>query len=77
MLETTQPSLDVGSLRSRFPSLDQQVGEHPASFFDGPGGTQTPLEVIEAMAAYFATDNANIGGPFSTSRRAVRQCREN
>ncbi len=68
MLEATEPTFDFEFVRSRFPSLQQRVGEYPAAFFDGPGGTQVPLDVIEAMAAYLASDNANVGGPFSTSR---------
>ena len=36
---------------------------------DGPGGTQVPDEVIEAVASYYRESNANLGGPFETSRR--------
>ena len=39
---------------------------------DGPGGTQVPDEVIDAISAYLRESNANIGGPFETSQRTVR-----
>jgi cysteine desulfurase family protein (TIGR01976 family) len=39
-------------------------------FFDGPGGTQVPDTVIEAVAGYFRTSNANSGGDFLTSQRS-------
>ena len=56
-------------LRALFPSLSQQVDGHDAVFLDGPGGTQVPLSVMEAMSAYLSRDNANTGGPFITSQR--------
>ncbi len=39
-------------------------------FFDGPGGTQVPDTVIDAVARYFRESNANAGGDFPTSRRS-------
>ena len=36
-------------------------------FFDGPGGSQAPAEVIDAMVAYLRGSNANLGGAFRTS----------
>ena len=56
-------------LRAQFPSLSLQVNGHPAVYLDGPGGTQTPTGVMEAMSAYFSRDNANTGGHFATSQR--------
>ena len=41
----------------------------PYVYFDGPGGTQVPQVVIDAMADYFKRTNANCGGSFITSRR--------
>jgi cysteine desulfurase family protein (TIGR01976 family) len=57
-------TLDVAAARARFSALDR-----PTAFFDGPGGTQTPDSVIEAIASYLREANANVGGPFETSRR--------
>ena len=56
--------LDVDAVRARFGALDREL-----AFFDGPGGTQCPDEVIEAIAGYLRHDNANIGAPYETSRR--------
>ena len=56
--------LDVDAVRARFTALDRRL-----AFFDGPGGTQCPDEVIEAIADYLRRDNANIGAPYETSRR--------
>ena len=67
MLDQT---LDLSPLRSQFPALDQRDDNgRPYVYFDGPGGTQVPRAVIDAMADYFTTANANCGGPFITSRR--------
>ncbi|HET6684512.1 MAG TPA: cysteine desulfurase-like protein [Gaiella sp.] len=56
--------LDVDAVRARFTALDRRL-----AFFDGPGGTQCPDEVIDAIADYLRHDNANIGAPYETSRR--------
>jgi cysteine desulfurase family protein (TIGR01976 family) len=55
--------LTVEEVRARFSALAQ-----PLTFFDGPGGTQVPDSVIDAIAAYLRESNANLGGPFPTSR---------
>lgn len=62
-------SFDPISLRKQFPSLKLQVKDRPAIFFDGPGGTQTPQRVIDAMSQYLGQDNSNLGGAFLTSQR--------
>ena len=53
------------SVRARFPALSG-----PAAYFDGPGGSQVPGEVIEAMAGYLRGSNANLGGAFRTSQES-------
>jgi len=58
--------LDVEAVRARYSALDR-----PMAFFDGPGGTQCPDEVIDAVAAYLREDNANVGAPYETSVRTV------
>ena len=57
-------TLDVSAVRGRFSALDRRL-----AFFDGPGGTQCPDEVIDAIAEYLRTSNANVGAPYETSRR--------
>ena len=58
-----------GELRALFPSFGQQVDGRDAVFLDGPGGTQVPRSVMEAMTSYLSRDNANTGGSFITSQR--------
>jgi len=66
----TTVALDTSYVRAQFPSLAQTVNGHPAVFFDGPGGTQVPQRVIDAIADYLRRDNANAGGAFATSHRS-------
>lgn len=61
-------ALDVDWVRSQFPSLAQTVNGQPAVFFDGPGGTQVPQRVIDAISDYLRRNNANTGGAYPTSR---------
>jgi cysteine desulfurase family protein (TIGR01976 family) len=62
------PALDLPSIRAQFPALSQTVNGHPATFLDGPGGTQVPQRVIDAISNYLCRNNANTGGAYSTSR---------
>ena len=57
--------LDLDAIRSRFPALATR-----AAYFDGPGGSQVPGAVVEAMTAYLTEANANLGGAFATSRES-------
>ncbi|HET8751809.1 MAG TPA: cysteine desulfurase-like protein [Gaiellaceae bacterium] len=61
----TAEILDLEGVRARFPALASGV-----AFLDGPGGTQCPLTVIDAIAAYLRDSNANLGGAFAASRRS-------
>ena len=61
---------DVDALRRRFPALAIEQDGRPVALFDGPGGTQVPDTVIEAVARYYRESNANAGGAFLTSRRS-------
>jgi selenocysteine lyase/cysteine desulfurase len=61
---------DVAELRGHFPALSLTQDDRPRAFFDGPGGTQVPQEVIDAVVAYYRESNANDGGSFVTSHRS-------
>jgi len=63
-------ALNVASIRAQFPSLSQTINGHPAVFLDGPGGTQVPQRVIDAISNYLRRDNANTGGAYATSRNS-------
>jgi cysteine desulfurase family protein (TIGR01976 family) len=69
-------AFDVEALRRRFPALSIEVDGRPVALFDGPGGTQVPDTVIEAVATYYRTSNANHGGPFVTSERSDKVVHE-
>jgi cysteine desulfurase family protein (TIGR01976 family) len=58
-------TLDVDTIRARFPALASGV-----AFLDGPGGTQCPESVVDAIADYLRQSNANLGGAFGASRRS-------
>ncbi len=62
-------ALDIARVRSQFPSLSQMVAGQPAIFLDGPGGTQVPQRVIDAIGDYLKNSNANTHGAYATSRR--------
>ena len=63
------PSLDLAWIRAQFPALAETVGGRPAVFFDGPGGTQVPQRVIDAITGYLVHSNSNTHGAFATSER--------
>ena len=62
-------ALDLTWVRSQFPALSQIVAGQPAVFLDGPGGTQVPSRVIDAISDYLKNSNANTCGAYATSRR--------
>ena len=62
-------ALDLTRVRSQFPSLSQTVAGQPAVFLDGPGGTQVPQRVIDAISDYLKNSNANTCGAYATSQR--------
>jgi cysteine desulfurase family protein (TIGR01976 family) len=66
--KTIAKPLDLAWSREQFPSLLQHGNDHPAAFLDGPGGTQVPQRVIDAISDYLRTSNANTCGAYATSR---------
>lgn len=63
-------TFDVDAIRARFPALSLTHDGRPFVYFDGPGGTQVPQSVIDAVVAYYRESNANHGGTFLTSERS-------
>lgn len=57
----------TAEIRSRFPALSRIHGGHPVAYFDGPGGTQTPRCVADAMVDYLYNHNANTHWAYPTS----------
>ena len=70
-MTTTSPapgtSASVASIRSQFPALERRHRGLPVAYFDGPGGTQVPLVVVDAMADYLLQHNANTHWVYPTS----------
>ena len=54
-------------IRARFPALERTIGGAPVAYFDGPGGTQVPREVVDAMTEYLYRHNANTHWHYPTS----------
>lgn len=66
----------VAQVRSEFPALGQVIEGRIPAFLDGPGGSQVPRRVIEAMARAMVEANANTHGAFPTSRRVDAEIME-
>src|SRR5574341_34511 len=54
-------------IRSHFPALERKHNGFPVAYFDGPGGTQVPRAVVEAMNDYLFHHNANTHWAYPTS----------
>jgi cysteine desulfurase family protein (TIGR01976 family) len=62
--------LDVDSIRAQFPALSRTENGREVAYLDGPGGTQVPQQVIEAMSEVLSQGVSNLGGEFESSRLA-------
>ena len=60
-------SVGLAEVRSHFPALERRHLGHPVAYFDGPGGTQVPREVVQAMSDYLLHHNANTHWAYPTS----------
>lgn len=54
-------------IRAQFPALARREGAYPVAYFDGPGGTQVPQRVAQAMTDYLLHHNANTHWAYPTS----------
>ena len=70
------PAFDPAAVRPQFPALAAEQAGRPVVFLDGPGGTQVPQRVIDAVATYYREANANVHGAFATSVRTDAILRE-
>ncbi len=62
------PIMDIAEVRKGFPALARTVNGIPASYLDGPGGTQVHQSVIDAMTGFMERGGSNLHGPFVTSQ---------
>ena len=63
---------DVTLARRQVPALERLLDEKRVVYADGPGGTQVPTAVIEAMAGFLSRGGSNLGGPFVASEETDR-----
>jgi cysteine desulfurase family protein (TIGR01976 family) len=57
----------VEGIRAHFPALERIYNGNPVAYFDGPGGTQVPRYVVDAMDDYLFNHNANTHWRYPTS----------
>ncbi len=65
IFEDTIATTDI--IRAQFPALSRRDGVYPVAYFDGPGGTQVPQRVVDAMSDYLLHHNANTHWAYPTS----------
>lgn len=66
----TTSRFNLMEVRSEFPALSRRENGHQVAYLDGPGGTQVPNSVIEAMATSLQRGVSNLGGAFGASHDA-------
>ena len=59
--------MSTEEIRCCFPALNRTHNGYPVAYFDGPGGTQVPRPVVEAMNDYLYHHNANTHWAYPTS----------
>jgi cysteine desulfurase family protein (TIGR01976 family) len=60
-------TLSTPHIRAQFLALERKHRGHDVAYFDGPGGTQVPGAVVEAMEDYLYRHNAHTHWPYPTS----------
>jgi cysteine desulfurase family protein (TIGR01976 family) len=65
--ETRPDVASVAAIRAHFPALERAERGIPVAFFDGPGGTQVPRAVAQAVTDYLLHHNANTHWAYPTS----------
>ena len=57
-------SFTLNDVRQQFSALGQYHDGKPVTFFDGPGGSQVPENVLASMTEYLGHFNSNLGGHY-------------
>jgi cysteine desulfurase family protein (TIGR01976 family) len=65
--DAANSAIPVDEIRAHFPALVRREGKYPVAYFDGPGGTQVPLTVADAVRSYLLEHNANTHWAYPTS----------
>ncbi|MDH3708982.1 MAG: cysteine desulfurase-like protein [Cyclobacteriaceae bacterium] len=69
----------INNCHTDFPALQRLVNDRTLVFLDGPGGSQVPQQVINAISEYYQQSNANTHGHFVTTWETdlvIKQARE-
>lgn len=61
-------SLNTAAIRAQFPALRREENGTTVAWFDGPGGSQVPRSVIDAISGFLSQGGSNHGGAFAASR---------
>lgn len=64
-------TFNVEAIRTQFPALQRTVNDQPALYFDGPGGTQVPESVIDAMSNFMRRGGANLAPFFAAGAETI------
>jgi len=59
-MKIREMTFEVDKIRAQFPILKQAMGEYPLVYLDNGATTQKPQVVIDAITAYYTTQNSNI-----------------
>src|SRR4051812_26437524 len=63
----TKQTASTEQIRAHFPALKRRAADYAVAYFDGPGGTQVPQSVAEAVVDYLYHHNANTHWAYPTS----------
>lgn len=66
-VSSTHAGYDLEQVRRQFPALSRTHRGQAVAYFDGPGGTQVPTSVAEAITDYLYHHNANTHWVYPTS----------
>lgn len=61
-------ALNTSAIRAQFPALRREENGTTVAWFDGPGGSQVPHSVIDAISTFLSRGGSNHGGAFTASR---------
>jgi cysteine desulfurase family protein (TIGR01976 family) len=61
-------ALNTAAIRGQFPALRRKEHGTTVAWFDGPGGSQVPQSVIDAISGFLTHGGSNHGGAFAASR---------
>src|SRR6186713_2736034 len=80
-MSTTSPQpqttvFSTAEIRKHFPALTRVHNGNPVAYFDGPGGTQVPKSVVDAMSDYLFNHNANTHWEYPSSNETDRIIRD-